>query len=125
MEMVAKRSSLVLPNEFVELDREEMTYVEGGAVYTTTYTNLDGICMLAGIIGGGIWTAVKGFATAAVTGVSVIGAIIGAVMAVAGIVSATYAFCNLISAIISYSNKGYYRWTEHKVFGVTVLYYVS
>jgi hypothetical protein len=31
--LVMKRSSLVLPNGFVEIDREEMSYVEGGTLY--------------------------------------------------------------------------------------------
>ena len=43
MEMVAKRSSLVLPNNFVKLDREEMTYIEGGAEIYFSYANITSV----------------------------------------------------------------------------------
>ena len=39
MEAVAKCSNLVLPKGFVELDREEMTYVDGGVYISYAQIN--------------------------------------------------------------------------------------
>ena len=49
MEYVARKSNLVVPEGFVELDREEMTYVDGGK--TTYYSGWDAVwaCLGAAI----------------------------------------------------------------------------
>ena len=70
MEAVAKCSNLVLPKGFVELDREEMTYVDGGGVYLSNDT-------LFAICGGLLSAGPTAVGTALVLGTSWINAIPG------------------------------------------------
>ena len=58
MEYVARKSNLVVPEGFVELDREEMTYVDGGDYYidNSMCTNIIGV-VFAGIYVGGVTLA--------------------------------------------------------------------
>ena len=56
MEYVARKSNLVVPEGFVELDREEMTYVDGGGISRDTMTlTLDitiiGLSFVCAIVG--------------------------------------------------------------------------
>ncbi|MFA6867002.1 MAG: hypothetical protein WCR54_05750 [Clostridia bacterium] len=125
MEMALRQSNLVLPQGFVEMDQEEMMYVDGGRKYVTEYTNLDGICELAVRAGANAIGAVKGIALAAASSATIIGGIAGVLLAIKGIVGGTYAFANLIAAIKYYSDYGEYTITSHKVFGITALYYVG
>jgi hypothetical protein len=65
--LVMKRSSLVLPNGFVEIDREEMSYVEGGLYLdnSTCIAIVATVANLAWIVGGVITFAVQSATVAA------------------------------------------------------------
>ena len=62
MEAVAKCSNLVLPKGFVELDREEMTYVDGGWFWNNGVSTFwTGVAIDATIMAIGIGIAASGF----------------------------------------------------------------
>jgi hypothetical protein len=52
LQVLKRRSGLVLPNSFQELDREEMTYVDGGV-----YLSNDTLNVMLGVATFGAWTA--------------------------------------------------------------------
>ena len=124
MEMVAKRSSLVLPKKFVELDREEMTYVDGGG--TTIYRGWDTIMeitnMIANVIGWGALALKCGafLLEGAAIAVSGVGAVLAFVSAIGLSWSLAMAIINLITTIMAigfYLNNGGFKVTNFGLFG--------
>ena len=97
MEYIARKSNLVVPEGFVELDREEMTYVDGGGSRLIgTYSAFDnaGCIWLAKVAAdwftvAGVYVADALFASACAcaTAPSVVGGIIwGAISFVSGLI---------------------------------------
>ena len=94
-EMVLERkSNLVMPSHYVELDRDEMTYVEGGGRFTVTVS-----CTAGGLVSGLTSGVITGFLTGFFSGLGtkfgkyggVIGALIGAAVgALLGAAVSTY-----------------------------------
>lgn len=51
-EVFEKRSNLVMPTHYVELDSEEMSYVEGGANF---WSWVSAVCVFTGVVVNAIW----------------------------------------------------------------------
>ena len=96
-EMVLERkSNLVMPSHYVELDREEMSYVEGGFYLDNTTVNqiMYYSCIVAGIATTVLkmgWSVVKPYIASALAGITsaifagsastIIGVVLGAAVA--------------------------------------------
>ena len=103
------KSNLILPSMAYELDREEMSYVEGGYDNYTTYAGNEAIEKIATYLGktaGSIITLVTSAAALCATSVT----IAGALLAIEGFIgSMFYGITNLynaISAITYYCKYG-------------------
>ena len=92
--VLKKKSNLVMPSHYVELDREEMMYVEGGGRFTVTVS-----CTAGGLVSGFTSGVITGFLTGFFSGLGtkfgkyggVIGALIGAAVgALLGAAVSTY-----------------------------------
>ena len=77
---IERKSNLVLPSQYVELDREEMAYIEGGDYVISSKTCSNILC---GLMGAG-WFAFVGYSlTCAAVGAStVIGGIVALIAAI-------------------------------------------
>lgn len=98
--VLEKKSSLVMPTYYVELDRDEMCYVEGGA--TQTYTGNDAILQITMMVGAGIQflsTAITLFKATIASAATVAGAALAVITALAGIACLGCGLLNLGMAI--------------------------
>ncbi len=111
MEYVERKSNLVVPEGFVELDREEMTYVDGGGTITlgVTFT-------LGSVISASIVSSVIGYLTGyTCTKTTKLGSMLGGLIGMAigffvgGLVSASIA--SLLNTVIYPGASGYQKVT--------------
>jgi hypothetical protein len=120
LQVLERRSDLVLPNSFQELDREEMTYVDGGGEWTSNYYDLGyATTLFLGISVGSVYAEVKALKVATQSVLK--GILAGAGWAITGVLL-TWGIVNFIIAASSLSQRGYYTVHEHyvKVFGLSI-----
>ncbi len=58
-ELALTRAGMVMPSKYVEIDREEMTYIEGGYQGFWNSVNTIGIALDCIAIAAGVGTAIK------------------------------------------------------------------
>ena len=124
MEAVAKCSNLVLPKGFVELDREEMTYVDGGQRYYNLLPALYVFLIGGTVLGAGaVIASVR--ALAKVTTSLLTGILKKFCSGCLGAITFAYGLANFVMAANYLSNYGSYTINTVHFFGIPVGEYVG
>ena len=129
MEMIYN-DTLVMPNNFVAVTEEEMTYVDGGTTYKGNKALLELTNMAACAFGWGVTTAklggvLAGSAVASATGIGLVVAIAAALGFSASLSLTTLnAVCFALACEYYIKDKGFNA-DSFSIFGITTYYSVS
>lgn len=116
---------LQLPNSFVDIDRDEMSYVDGGTTYSTTYYNNDGIVKLGAKFGMNL-VALKGAVVLLLaSAVTVVVALAAVGIWITNVYWGATNVAALITAMQYFKSYGSYTINENIVAGVTLSRWVT